>query len=349
MLAAAATGGTLAAMNIAVVVAGGLTDALQAAPLLRAVGTAEHRVSLLGPPGVQALSGALPGVAEVLALPALSVRPRATGGALLELRRRRLDAVLLCSERPRDRLLVYGAGIARRAGSGRGGLALLLTDRLPAGEAENRAAMWLGLARGLGGPVDPAAAVLDPGQQARRRAEEVLVGGGFEDGRLLVGVAPGSAAVGAATGLPADRLCWDPERFAHLGNQLSRRHGAGIVLLGGGSDRPRIDRMLLDAAAPILDLAGQLSLVEMAAVAERCDLVVAADSPILHLAAAVGTPTVGLFGPTEGRRRGPFGADHRIVQGVPDGDPPGAMARIRVDDVLAGIESRFDRAAAYRT
>jgi hypothetical protein len=58
----------------------------------------------------------------------------------------------------------------------------------------------------------------------------------------------------------------------------------------------------------------------------------------------VGTPTVGLFGPTDGRRRGPYGGEHRVVQALP---PPGRrqdwpdqalMDRIRVDDVLAGIE-----------
>ena len=70
---------------------------------------------------------------------------------------------------------------------------------------------------------------------------------------------------------------------------------------------------------------------------------------LADIASAVGTPAVGLFGPTDGRRRGPYGSDHRIIQGVfadpsklPSGDGPSApsvMDQIRVEDVLASIEA----------
>jgi hypothetical protein len=48
---------------------------------------------------------------------------------------------------------------------------------------------------------------------------------------------------------------------------------------------------------------------------------------------------VGLFGPTNGRVRAPAGGQHRVVQALPNGHAPAALDRIRVDDVLAGIES----------
>jgi ADP-heptose:LPS heptosyltransferase len=77
----------------------------------------------------------------------------------------------------------------------------------------------------------------------------------------------------------------------------------------------------------------------------RCDLLVGSDTPLLQLAAAVDTPTVGLFGPTDGARGGAYGAAHRVLQALA---PPrfedgiatvASMDQIRVEDVLAGIEA----------
>ena len=97
--------------------------------------------------------------------------------------------------------------------------------------------------------------------------------------------------------------------------------------------------MRLDLAADTVDLCGELDLATTGAVIARCDLLIATDTPLLHLAAAVGTASVGLFGPTEGRVRAPAGGQHRVVQALPNGRMPASLDRIRVDDVLAGIES----------
>ena len=77
----------------------------------------------------------------------------------------------------------------------------------------------------------------------------------------------------------------------------------------------------------------------------RCDLLVGSDTPLLQLAAAMGTPTVGLFGPTDGTLGGGYGRAHRVIQALA---PPeyenseadeASMEQIRVEDVLAGIEA----------
>jgi lipopolysaccharide heptosyltransferase III len=113
-------------------------------------------------------------------------------------------------------------------------------------------------------------------------------------------------------------------------------------VLGAEADRDAADRMLDDVEAPVLDLCAGLALDEAAAVIERCDLLISGESPLLHLAAAVGTPAIGLYGPTDGAARGPYGPGSRVVQGLPETtsgrDPGPLMRRIRVDDVLAGIE-----------
>ena len=339
-------------VNIAVIVGGGLVETLQATPLLTALGSVAvdgrpaHRITVACPPVAAAIASGLPAADEVLPLPTLGqAHARGLLAGVIELRRRRLELALVCSDRLRDRALVYLAGIATRAGSASAPGRWLLSEAVPTPAGENRAATWLRVAAhaGIGGV--PHVPAFEPGDAARHRAESLLLGQGFEDGRLLVAIAPGAGLLEPSDG-DAAPLAWEPERFAHLANQLRQRHGAGVVLLGTDADHPAVERLLLDLDTAPLDLSGELDLPATAAVVERCDLVVAGDGPLLHLAAAVGTPTIGLFGPTDGRMRGPYGEEHRVVQVVPDTADalPGrrrgerAMRRIRVDDVLAGIE-----------
>lgn len=334
------------AVRIAVVVAGGVVDTLQAAPLLGTLRVADpsSSITLCAPPPARQVAAGLPRTDELVTLAALGPgvpRPDRWLAALGALRRRRLDAVLLCSSRLSDRALAYASGIARRAGVGGGTGTVLLTAAVPAAPRENRAEAFLRLAGALGVEHRLHGPEYDPGGDARKRAEERLVGSGFEDGRLLVAVAPGAGFADPIPGVPSWALAWDPERHAHLANQLGARHGAGVVILGTDADRDAADRMLEDVDAPTLDLCAALALDEAAAVIERCDLLISGESPLLHLAAAVGTPAVGLFGPTDGAARGPYGPQSRVVQGVQEnGDraPGTLMRRIRVDDVLAGIE-----------
>ena len=101
----------------------------------------------------------------------------------------------------------------------------------------------------------------------------------------------------------------------------------------------------MDLRAAATDLVGEIDLLTLAGVIARCDLLVGTDTPLLQLAAAMDTPTVGLFGPTDGARGGAYGSAHRVVQALrppryEDGTERAAsMDQIRVEDVLAGIEA----------
>jgi ADP-heptose:LPS heptosyltransferase len=221
---------------------------------------------------------------------------------------------------------------------------LLLTGRVRPGRVENRAQTWLRLAQVAGVHQELHSPVFEPGPEARRRAEQVLHGTGLADGRLLVAIAPGTAFADSHAA-PAASTAWDPERWAHLANQLAQRHGAGILLVGSPQDRYTAERTKIDLRADATDLVGEIDLATLAGVIARCDLLVGTDTPLLQLAAAMGTPTVGLFGPTNGSRGGAYGRAHRVVQALA---PPSyenspqeeaSMDQIRVEDVLAGIEA----------
>jgi ADP-heptose:LPS heptosyltransferase len=328
----------LDAVKIVVVVSGGLSETLQAAPLVAGLAeTTDEPVMVACPPSAAELARDLTGAGEVVPAAALAEGAGVLGLGRLwfELRRRRLDVAVVCSDSGRVRATVYAAAVPRRIGC-EGGLSdILFTDRVPCDAGQNQGLQWLRLCRLLGSDVAAGSeAQFTPGAAATTVAEQLLLSNGVENGsRLLVAIAPGQGF--ADTSVAA----WSPERYAHLANRLASRHGAGVILVGDERDREAAEAMRLDLASETLDFCGELNLATTAAVIARCDLLVAADTPLLHVAAAVGTASVGLFGPTDGRRRAPAGSEHRVVQAIPAGSRAASLERIRVDDVLAGIES----------
>ena len=328
----------LLAVNIIVTVSGGLVETLQAGPLVAALARATAGPVPLACPGrAVEVARELQGVGEVIGLHGLDAGAgiRGAGGLWFELRRRRLDAAMVCSDSAVVRCAVYAAGVPRRVGTAGAAGDRLLSDRVLSAPGENRSLAWLRLAEALGFEAEEhlPGHGFDPGAAAAVVAEQLLLSNGVEDGRLLVAIAPGSGFADAPVSP------WPAERFAHLANRLATRHGAGIVLVGDGRDRAVADAMRLDLAAGTVNLCGELNIATTAAVIARCDLLIAADTPLLHLASAVGTASVGLYGPSDGRTRSPAGGQNRVLQALPDSSATATVERIRVDDVLAGIES----------
>lgn len=340
-------------MNIAVVVSGGLAETLLATPLLRTLraGLPDARLTLLCPGTALVLADGIPAVDEIIALAGLNTGAGGAADTWWQLRKRRLDAVAICSTRASLRAAAYLAAVPRRVGACSGVSRILLTSCEPVARGENLGGAWLRLAARLGVEQELHSPEFEPGPEARAEAETLLRSSSLDDGRLMIAVAPGTGF--AETRAAASDAAWEPERYAHLANQLAVRHGAGILLIGTPSDRDVIETTMLDLGASAMDLSGPNDLRVVAALLARCDLFVGGDTPLLHLAAAVGTPSVGLFGPTDGGTRGPYGADHRVIQALTrrsrrvkakdgeDGIEPSVMEQIRVEDVLAGVEATF--------
>jgi len=115
---------------------------------------------------------------------------------------------------------------------------------------------------------------------------------------------------GAARG-PSKR--WPESHFIETGKKLMKK-GCGIVTLGISREAPLCERVAKGIGPDTLNLAGQTTLAEWAAILKTCDLILANDSGGMHLAAAVGTPVVALFGITDPRKTGPIGRNCNVIQ-----------------------------------
>lgn len=108
---------------------------------------------------------------------------------------------------------------------------------------------------------------------------------------------------------------WPPSRFAELARRAQQHFGAGLVAVGAAEDRPLVAALLEDLRPfPVLDLAGNTSLPQLAAIAAQSDLFLSNDTGPLHLALAAGAPVLGVYTCSDVRKTGPYGPTGMAVQ-----------------------------------
>lgn len=140
--------------------------------------------------------------------------------------------------------------------------------------------------------------------------------------------------------------CWPADRFAELADRLNEELNAQIVLIGGAAELDYAERVVFRVKrAGIVNLAGKTSMNELIGLLAECDLLVSNDTGPAHVAAALGTPTLTIFGPTNefetsptGRRAELIRADNIECARCMHRDCPidhRCMTRITANDVLA--------------
>jgi N-acetylglucosaminyldiphosphoundecaprenol N-acetyl-beta-D-mannosaminyltransferase len=114
---------------------------------------------------------------------------------------------------------------------------------------------------------------------------------------------------------------WDTEKFAALADRLHEKYGAQIMLVGGTGDDSAAVKATMKSVP--IDLTGQTNLNQLAGVIEQADLFIGAESGVMHLAAAVGTPVVTIFGPGNPDAWGPWNPGGKIftVRSAPECSP----------------------------
>lgn len=149
--------------------------------------------------------------------------------------------------------------------------------------------------------------------------------------------------------------CWPAEQYGHLHRKLAERHGWRGVVTHGPGERALAEAVRLVAGEPEPFVLGT-DIAQLKALLRRAKFVVAADSGPLHLAAALGTPVVGLYGPTDPKRNGPYGQLEHVVRNAGDdqisykrtGEYSPLMLSIKVEQVIAAIERRMGTQNAER-
>lgn len=230
------------------------------------------------------------------------------------LRACRFDCAILIPNSFDSALIAWLAGIPRRIGYARDARRWLLTDPVPvphSGEVPRHESFYYlellrraGLIAAL--PETPDCS-LQGAEAARRAGVERFDQLGFEE--APIGVSPGAAYGGAKR--------WPVERFAQAAAILAHTLARTVVVFGSSSEKPVTARLveLLEAQdVDAYDFAGRTELAEFVELAAACRVFLTNDSGAMHVAAAVGVPTVAVFGSTDPEATGPLGPAVRIVR-----------------------------------
>jgi heptosyltransferase-2 len=288
-------------------------DAVMTVPAVRAIrrnfpGT---RISMLAKPWVAPVFAHSPHVDDILIYDA-NGRHSGVGGTILlsrELRRHRFDAAVLLQNAIEAAVIAFMAGIPRRIGFDTDARRLLLTHPVhctPAHKTIHQTGYYLKMLEGAGLVGGRRTLELSVGAHDRQQAERILSLRGVTSGQRVVGLNP------SATFGPAKQ--WFPERYAALGDRLNTTLDARILIFGGPSDRDLGETISRMMAAPAIDLSGQTSLGEAMAMIDRCHAFVTNDSGLMHVAAALNTPVVAIFGSTNSTTTSPYSPVSRIVR-----------------------------------
>jgi lipopolysaccharide heptosyltransferase I len=235
---------------------------------------------------------------------------------------RRYDAALDLQGNLKSGVVALLSGAPRRVGfasdGAREGNGLFVNQRVAPRGARHRVERNLAAASALVGvPLAHAPfPIVVPAAEAAR-ADAALRGRGLERGRYAV-LHPGTSGFGAFKRWPA-------ERFARLADRLGEDAGLAVALTFGPGEEPLAEAVRAAARGDVVPVPTE-SLLALAHVIRGARVFVSADTGPLHVAAAVGTPVLGLFGPKDAAVYGPYGVP-------PSGGPAGPLPVLVRDDV----------------
>ena len=230
---------------------------------------------------------------------------RSDARALIErLRQRKYDTCFVPARSAMLAYVAWRAGIPQRIGLNVGGRGFSHTRAVrPPKGVYHELEFYLSLvaAIGLGAEAHMEYHPTDAERTAvmARLLDEI----GWHEGKPLVLVHPAGASNPIS---PHENKRWPMERFAVFASRMIREREAQVILLGSEQDRPLVQEIFGVMTATVPNLAGRLSLGELGALCEIADLYVGNDAGPTHVAAAVGCPTLAIFGPSDPAVSGPL-------------------------------------------
>jgi len=257
------------------------------------------------------LATAIPSVDEVETLDAQWLARDGGGRGLTQLlkhaagwRRKHYDLAINFEPDVRSNLLIAAVGAEWASGYRSGGGGPLLDEALdydPTAHTTDNAKRLVETVFGAAAPAQTTSLIEIP--DAYRQRVRALLGSAT---RPLVGMH-------VSGGRPVKQ--WDPARFGEVARRLVAGRGATILLTGSAADRPLVEQVtrVLPAGGAI-DATGEADLLTLAALLDEAELLITGDTGPMHIAAAVGTPIVAVFGASDPRRYAPRGPLDRVVR-----------------------------------
>lgn len=275
-------------------------------------------------------------------------------GQARALKNERFDLAIIFPNSFASALTARFAGIPRRFGFSKEGRRLVLTDPVPIPEwksTRHEAYYYLELVRAVENGVlgtDSSAryeTTTDLPVSDARQADtrDFLTRKGVDLSRPIVALGPGS------TNSMAKR--WPYERFATVADLLHKEKAANIILLGGPDDVEVAAKISAMSRASLLDLTAKTSLGDAADILSVCDLMISNDMGLAHLAPAVGTATLVIFGPTNPVTTRPFSELAQVLRVEVECSPcmlrecpidHRCMERVTVEQVFSAAVSKLE-------
>ena len=283
-------------------------DAVLAIPAMKAM--RGHfpgaEITLLVRPWVAGLFTAAPFIDQVWS----EEKPSGVGDwtrVIRDIRKRRFDLALVLPNSFESALMMLLGGVPRRVGYATDGRRWILTNAIaPDGGAQHQVHYYLELVKLLSAHVERSLIEIQATNDERADARKLLTAEGILHGEPFLVVNAG-AAYGSAKR-------WHEDRFASVADTLAGELGLHVAHIGSQAERPIAEqiRNLMKTRPAVLN--GKTSLETLIGVLAESSLMITNDSGPMHMAAALGVPTVAVFGSTDERVTGPCGSRTRIVK-----------------------------------
>ena len=292
-------------------------DAVMSLPALRALRQRfpGAEISILAKPWVADLYGREPFCDRMIPYTPRDWREKWRAGR--DLAAERFDCAILLQNAFEAAAVAFAARIPERIGYARDGRSPLLTRAVavprPGEIPRHERFYYLELLRragiidafpGIDALPDNDCIRLDGAGAARQAGIERFHAIGMGD--TVIGMSPGAAYGNAKR--------WLPERFAEAAGRLARELGASVAIFGSKGERELCTTIAAAISAPVKNFAGETSLAEFIDLAAACRVYLTNDSGGMHIASALGVPTVAIFGATDDTTTGPTGPRARVVR-----------------------------------
>lgn len=286
---------------------GWIGDMVLLTPALRALKQAypQSHLTLLLRPRVADLMKANPYVDACIVDTKATGRFRALTNLVHQIRKRAFDVALVLHPTSfRNALLPFLARVPMRVGSNVSGRGILLTASCADNTDVHEVHRYLQVLQLLGIDTTPPDLEFWHTDADRQAIQQLLQSEGIFSHQRLIGLNLGTTW---------ETKRWAAENFAKVIQHLARFDiHAKIVLTGAPAEHELA--AALNRSSPAINLVGKTTVLQLGALLERVKVYLTCDSGPMHIAAAVGTPTVSMFGPTAPTRHCPYGTGHTVIE-----------------------------------